>query len=1023
MKTPSGTLRRLTFAAFPVLLPVLAFLGWNVAAAARADAPEAALETAFARSVRPFLDTYCLSCHGQEKPEAGFALHGYTTFRSVADDLGPWSTILDKVASKSMPPEGEPQPPPAVRAEVAHWIETVRRAEARKHAGDPGVVLARRLNNAEYDHAVRDLTGIDLRPTREFPLDPANMAGFDNSGETLAMTPALLGKYLGAARDVADHMVLTPDGIDFAPHPMLVETDRDKYAIARIVAFYDSQPVDYADYFAAAWTFDHRGSLGMPDATLDSIASRMKLSARYLATVHALLHGTEDDAGPLATVRAMYRALPPAAGTTEPATLRAACLGMREYVATIRKLTALEFAAPAVQGLTAYSPPLINWKLRLFAANRRSFARDAFRLESEPPFVAPTIPPYPALGEESAVRAAALMKKARAENEPLLTIPEGRSREEWERAMARFAEVFPDAFFIRERGRFFPDDSEDKGRLLSAGYHNVIGYWRDDRPLQELILDEAGRQRLDRLWDEFDFIGDYSLRTWVQYFFNQSGELGGRRESGSQRPSDKAISSPEVIFELMDRYVKNAEANDNAVAAEAARVHFHSVNDALRRMERMRAAAERKHVDALVRLAARAFRRPLTDDEAGCIGSFYEAVRRERSLTHEEAVRDSIVRLLMSPDFLYRIDHASDALASDVDRPSATFPTQPLTPHALASRLSFFLWASLPDEELLAHAASGDLVDTKVLATQARRMLEDARSRALAVEFGGQWLGFRRFEDHNGVDRGRFPEFSHQLREAMYEEPIRFLDDVFRNDRSVLDLLYGRHTFASPVLARHYGIPTPAIGDDDWVRVDDAERYGRGGLLTMAVFLTQNASGLRTSPVKRGYWVARRLLGETIPPPPPDVPELPEDEAGTDLPLREMLAKHRGNPACASCHRRFDSFGLALEGYGPVGERRLQDLAGRPVDTRTHFPSDVEGEGVEGLRAYVRESRQHDFLDTLGRKLLAYALGRSLLPSDELLIEQMSVAAAESGYRFAPLVEAIVTSPQFRTKRVAASTP
>ncbi|MFM8893274.1 MAG: DUF1592 domain-containing protein [Planctomycetia bacterium] len=1022
MQSPSGTRLRLCVAAFRLLL--LACFGWGVAgSAARADVSDAELEGTFVRSVRPFLDTYCVSCHGAEKPEAGFELHRYTDFRSVADDLGAWSTILHKIGSNSMPPEGESQPPPAARAAVARWIETMRRAEARKHAGDPGVVLARRLNNAEYDSSVRDLTGVDLRPTREFPLDPANMAGFDNSGETLAMTPALFGKYLGAARDVADRMALTPDGIDFAPHPMLVDTDRDRYAIARIVAFYDSQPTDYADYFAAAWTFDHRAALGIPDATLDATASRAGLSTRYLATVAALLHGAEDDAGPLATVRARYRALPPPAGATEPAALRAGCVAMRGYVATIRKLTALEFAAPAVRGLTAYSPPLINWKLRQFTANRRSFATDAFRLASEPPFVAPPIPPYPALGEESAVRAAALMKKARAEHEPLLTIPEGRSREEWERAMGRFAAVFPDAFFIRERGRFFPDDSEDKGRLLSAGYHNVMGYWRDDLPLQELILDEQGRRRLDRLWDEFDFISDYSLRTWVQYFFNQSGELNGRRESGSQRPADKEISSPEVIFEVMDRYVKNAEANDNAVAADAARVHFCSVNDALRRMEALRAAAERKHLDALARFAARAFRRPLTGDESADIDAFYEMLRRDRSLTHEEAVRDSLVRLLMSPDFLYRIDHASDAAAADAAASSRGFSTRPLAPHALASRLSSFLWASLPDDELLAHAASGDLVDTKVLAAQTRRMLADAKARALAVEFGGQWLDYRRFEDHNGVDRGRFPEFSSRLREAMYEEPIRFLDDVFRSDRSVLELLYGRHTFVNPVLARHYGIPTAAIGEDEWVRVDDAQRHGRGGLLTMAVFLTQNASGLRTSPVKRGYWVARRLLGATIPPPPPDVPELPEDEARADLPLREMLARHRSNPTCASCHRRFDSFGVVLEGYGPVGERRLHDLAGRPVDTRTSFPSGAEGHGVDGLRAYVREHRQNDFLDTLGRRLLAYALGRSLIPSDELLVEEMTSVAADTGYRFAPLVEAIVTSPQFRHKRVAASAP
>jgi hypothetical protein len=185
----------------------------------------------------------------------------------------------------------------------------------------------------------------------------------------------------------------------------------------------------------------------------------------------------------------------------------------------------------------------------------------------------------------------------------------------------------------------------------------------------------------------------------------------------------------------------------------------------------------------------------------------------------------------------------------------------------------------------------------------------------------------------------------------------------------------------------------------------------------MAAFLTQNAPGLRTSPVKRGYWVVRRVLGEVVPPPPPTVPELPNDESKLDLPLRDVLARHRSNAACASCHARFDSLGLAFENYGPVGERRTLDLAGHAVDTRATFPGGVEGSGLAGVQAYIRERRQNDFLDNLSRKLLAYALGRSLILSDEPLIEDMRNKLNTDGYRFGPIVEAIVTSPQFRNKR------
>ena len=185
----------------------------------------------------------------------------------------------------------------------------------------------------------------------------------------------------------------------------------------------------------------------------------------------------------------------------------------------------------------------------------------------------------------------------------------------------------------------------------------------------------------------------------------------------------------------------------------------------------------------------------------------------------------------------------------------------------------------------------------------------------------------------------------------------------------------------------------------------------------MSAFLTKNAPGLRTSPVKRGYWVVKTVFGEHIPPPPAVVPELPRDEAKMDLPLRDLLAKHRENPSCSGCHSRFDSLGLVFEGYGPIGERRTKDLSGRAVDNSATFPGGTTGTGLEGLRAYVRTTRQDDFVDNLARKLLAYALGRTLMLSDDIAIDVMKVKLEKDGYRFDSLIESVVTSSQFRNKR------
>src|SRR6266566_2297235 len=299
-----------------------------------ADSANSDLERRFAETVRPFLASYCVGCHGGATPAAQFDLRPYTTMAAVIQDYPRWNLVLEKLTAKEMPPKQAPQPPADVRQEVIDWIRAERTNEARKNAGDPGPVMVRRLSNAEYNNTIRDLTGVDMRPTREFPVDPANTAGFDNSGESLTMSPALLNKYLQAAREVGDHMVLTPDGFNFAPYPMLVETDREKFAIERIVNFYQSQPTDYADYFQAAWRFKNRSALGKPGATLADIAADAKVSPKYLPLIWQILEDKQDEVGPGAKLRTMWRALP-APAAKQPALLREKCVEIREFVVKI----------------------------------------------------------------------------------------------------------------------------------------------------------------------------------------------------------------------------------------------------------------------------------------------------------------------------------------------------------------------------------------------------------------------------------------------------------------------------------------------------------------------------------------------------------------------------------------------------------------------------------------------------------------------------------------------------------------
>ena len=1006
-----------TFGRVPALIGVVLLAGSLFGAATtgaqrRTAAPtRPQLDARFDTVVRPFLKTYCVACHSGATPEAELDLNTFSSSSAALNDPR-WGLVLERLSNQEMPAaDADKFPSSAERAQVVAWFQALRDDEIVKHAGDPGLVLARRLSHAELNYTIRDLTGVDIRPTREFPIDPSNTAGFDNSGESLTMSPALLNKYLKAARDVASHMYLQPAGVSFAPHSMLSDTDRDKYCVHRIIDFYHRQNTDYLDYFAAAWRYKHRAALGRPTAPLAAFAADQRLSAKYLATLWSVFEGKPEPLGPLATVQAMWRALPaPGAGRADTAVEARAAL--RDYIVRVRKKIEPRFLNLVAGEVNAAQQPFMIWKNVQYATHRMTFDAAQLQVQGEP---RPTPYEGPEPGAASAFGPGRTVLITNAPGDPDLAVPAGQ-RGAYEAAFARFSRVFPDMFYMQERGRNYFDTTKDRGRYLDAGFHSLMGYFRDDQPLYELILDAKQQAELDAMWLEMDSVASVTRRMYSQFIENQTTQGGGR---GSVRmpsnPNQEPVTA-EARIRATEAAFLAAAAGGEPKALDAIREYFGWINQRLRLVEKVQRDAEPLHLEALMAFAGRAYRRPLASAERDDLRAYYARCLKD-GLSHEAAMRESLVSVLMSPDFLYRVDVTTPAAAEARTAAPAANDVSPLSDYALASRLSYFLWSSLPDEELLARAAAGDLHQPRVIAAQARRMAKDARARALAVEFGANWLDIRRFQELSTVDRDRFPSFTSELRQAMFEEPVRFMLDVFQQNRSVLDLLYANDTFVNSVLARHYGMPEGAATTDRWVRVPDAGAYQRGGLLPMAAFLTKNAPGLRTSPVKRGNWVVKNVLGERISPPPPGVPQLPEDETKLELPLRDAMARHRSDPQCSSCHAKFDALGLVFEGYGPIGERRTTDLAGRPVDVSATFPGGSSGAGVEGLRRYVRAHRQREFVDNLSGKLLAYALGRSLAFTDGPLIEDMRRKLDAGGYRFDIMVESIVTSRQFLMKR------
>ncbi len=405
---------------------------------------------------------------------------------------------------------------------------------------------------------------------------------------------------------------------------------------------------------------------------------------------------------------------------------------------------------------------------------------------------------------------------------------------------------------------------------------------------------------------------------------------------------------------------------------------------------------------AIRSLVSRAFRRSATEVEVSARMALVDrALARGTDL--DTAMEDVLRSILLAPAFIYRLEEDR----SDLEGP------WPLSGDELASRLSLFLWGTLPDEELVERAASGRLDGGRAAAAEAARMLEDPRARWLAQDFAAQWLGFRELEDVT-PDVRRFRAFKPALRRDLRLEAEAFFTDLIAEDRSVLEILDSDHAFLNDRLAAHYGL-TP-VGHGDIRRTPIADRR-RGGVLGMGAILTVTSTPLRTSPVQRGQWVLERLLGRSAPPPPPDAGSLPEDDRQKDgLGLRERLEAHRAQPACAGCHALFDPYGLALESFDGIGRWREGRTGEPPISTRVTLPSGSEVDGPVGLKIALRRDPQR-FLTTLQRALFTYAIGRPPGLGDDKHLRRAMEDAAREDYRFSALVDGIVSSPAFTSRR------
>lgn len=491
-------------------------------------------------------------------------------------------------------------------------------------------------------------------------------------------------------------------------------------------------------------------------------------------------------------------------------------------------------------------------------------------------------------------------------------------------------------------------------------------FYREDDHLARLMLSDAERAHLDRLWDQLHFV------------------------------SQDALTLVDAFAQLMEYATQDADPSAFAPLKEP----IHTRAAAFRQQM---IDAEPKQLSAAFDFAQRAWRRGLNDGDRRELRDLYRRLR-EQEIPHDEATRLLIARILIAPAFLYRLE-----------TPAPGPGQAPISRWELASRLSYFLWSSLPDGALRQRAAAGDITRDDVLEAQTERMLRDGKIRRLATEFACQWLHVYDFDQLDEKSERHFPTFA-GLRGAMHEETILFFADLFARNGSVLEILDADHTFVNGPLAEHYGLV--GISGDEHRRVDGVKAHARGGILAHATTLAKQSGASRTSPILRGNWISEVLLGERLPRPPKGVPQLPDDETATaGLTVRQLVERHSSDPKCAVCHRRVDPFGFALEEFDAIGGHRQKDLADRPIDAHAQTMDGAEFTGLDGLRRYLLTTRRDAFVRQFCRKLLGYALGRSVQLTDEPLLAQMRTDLEANDFRVGVAIRAIVHSPQFREIR------
>lgn len=942
-------------------------------------APTTAPADEYHTTVLPLLQKYCYECHGDGMDSGDLEMDSYKTLADLRADTKTWQKVIQYARTQTMPPPKADQPTQAERDALVEGLH--RELYQIDFANpDPGRVTVRRLNRTEYRNTIRDLAGVTFDPTLDFPQDDTGY-GFDNIGDVLTLPPMLMEKYVAATERILDAAIATD-----ALHSI-------ERRIPAARAQRSNKPSD--DTPSGEWV-----KLSSRDEDRLFVAMQGAARADYVVRVHAYAQPHVDENAPAATQ-------PVSDEGAAPAKLPVPAKPPMRLSIFAGDALAAEFDVTSGPDRPQWYEARVGvgvGKSTIAAVARRHRMPTTLpvshgRIGDEQPgdvFVKEIVIEGPARGAVRRVGNDRLRATGHGErNGDIVSLPQT-----GDEASATVDIADPGEYLVRVQAcADGAGDEPAKMELLIDGQPvatfdvtaparvkpspRIEGLAkRVDQPIFRVYevpaTLAAGKRKISaRFLNDAWFPDHEEINLRDRNLYVQDFEIVNLAASPL---------APQMTAPIRELFVKHA--GPAAAVANAAIPHDANVARNL-----------------LTEFTRRAWRRPPAPQEMDRVLALYD-LAREHGESFHASVKHAMKGLLLSSSFLFRGEPSAAPGAQ-----AASKRSEPIGEYELASRLSYFLWSTTPDDELLALAERGEL--RKNLPAQVKRLLASNRSEAFIDNFAGQWLQFRNL-DAVHPDRKMFKIYTDRLRDAMIKETQLFFAHIMREDRSLIDVLTADYTFVNEMLAKHYDLKDEVKGNE-FRRVSLAGTPRRG-VITHGSVLTLTSNPTRTSPVKRGKWVLENLLGSSPPPPPADVPGLEGEGRQLKGTLRQRLEQHRESKACASCHAPLDPIGFGLEHFDPIGAFREKD-GDAPVDATSAFVNGPTFTGSIELVELLAKTRSRDFYRSVAEASLTFALGRGVEPYDQPAVERIVTDLQANDGKFSTLIFGVVDSVPFQMRR------